>query len=310
MKVLGIGESVIDMTYVFENGIPADLIPDTKAEKHVGGPVLSAMILIARLGVDCTFVSTIGRDDNALIIKKLLKHESVHLIPKYQRRTKVNKILVDAQNGSRKKVRGDITHPDIKHLDRKFIQQFDMILFDRHEHTAFYEVIEKKRIDTKIIIDPSTEVSSFVMDMIKYADYPIIPIDSLGKIDSKKNLDECLKKLYEHCGKTIVITAGEFGSLLYNGSEIEIIPAVKVQAVDVNGAGDIYRGGFAYGILQGWSEAEAAAFGNLVASLKCLKRGNAAAIPNAKEIKQFKKKINEKKQTTIIEIQKLFFSTV
>jgi sugar/nucleoside kinase (ribokinase family) len=119
MKVLGIGESVIDMTYVFENGIPADLIPDTKSEKHVGGPVLSAMILLSRLGVDCTFVSTIGRDDNAIIIKKLLKHESIQLIPKYQRRTKVNKILVDARNGSRKKVRGNITHPDIKHLDRK-----------------------------------------------------------------------------------------------------------------------------------------------------------------------------------------------
>ncbi len=310
MKVLGIGESVIDMTYVFKNGIPADLIPDTKAQKHVGGPVLSAMILLARLGVDCTFVSTIGRDDNAMIIKKLLKHESIHLIPKYQRRTKVNKILVNAQNGSRKKVRGDITHPNIKHLERKFIQQFDMIIFDRHEHNAFYEVLEKKRTDTKIIIDPSTEVSPFIMDMIKYADYPIIPIDSLSKIDSQKNLDECLKKLYKHSGKTIIITAGELGSLLYNGLEIEVIPAITIQAVDVNGAGDIFRGGFAYGIIKGWSKAESAGFGNLVASLKCLKRGNAAAIPTAKEIEQFKKKINEKKPISIKEIQKLFFSTV
>jgi sugar/nucleoside kinase (ribokinase family) len=308
MKVLGIGESVIDMTYVFENGIPADLIPDTKSEKHVGGPVLSAMILLSRLGVDCTFVSTIGRDDNAIIIKKLLKHESIQLIPKYQRRTKVNKILVDARNGSRKKVRGNITHPDIKHLDRKFIQQFDLIIFDRHEHTAFYEVIDKKRKDTKIIIDPSTEVSQFTIDMVKYADYPIIPIDSLKKINTQNNLDACLKKLYELCGKTIIITAGELGSLLYSGTEVEIIPAISVQAVDVNGAGDIFRGGFAYGVIQGLSVAESAAFGNLVASLKCLKKGNAAAIPTVKEIKQFKKKLTEKKQTTKKEIQELFFS--
>jgi sugar/nucleoside kinase (ribokinase family) len=310
MKILGIGESVIDLTYVFKNGIPADLIPDTKAEKHVGGPVLSAMILLTRLGIDCTFVSTVGRDENALIIKKLLRHEAIHFIPKYQKRTKVNKILVNANDGTRKKIRGDVVHPDIKNLDRKFIQQFDLILFDRHERNAFYEVLEKKRKNTKILIDPSTEISSFTMDMIQYADYPIIPIDSLNKIDPQKNLNECLKKLYELSGKTLIITVGKLGSLLYNGSDTEIIPAVAVDAVDVNGAGDIFRGGVAYGVTQGMHLAQAAAFGNLVASLKCLKKGNACAIPTAKEIKQFKKKISEEKTTTINEIQELFYSTI
>jgi ribokinase len=93
-----------------------------------------------------------------------------------------------------------------------------------------------------------------------------------------------LKKLYALCQKTIIITAGELGSIIYDGKEKTYIPALPIKAVDVTGAGDIYRGGFAYGILQEWDLKKTAAFGNLVAGLQCTKIGNACAIPTKSEI--------------------------
>ena len=308
MKVLGIGESVIDQTYLFQKGIPADGIANQLPQKHVGGPVLTAMILLARLGVECTFITTLGRDENAEIIKKLLKHEKVSLLPKYQQHTKVNSILVDLQTGYRKKLRGDTVHQPLHGLDKQFLRQFDSVIFDRHETTAFYETLVKRTKRTKIVIDPSLEVSNFTMDMVRYADYPIIPIEFVAKVGT--NLENGLKKLFAVCHKNIIVTAGELGSLAFDGNKMTVIPAKNVTAIDATGAGDIYRGGFTFGVLQGWDTHASATFGNLVAGLQCTKIGNAAAIPTNAEILLHACKIETKQSVTLPDMDAYFHKLI
>jgi sugar/nucleoside kinase (ribokinase family) len=280
MKILGIGESVIDKAYITEgNQIPTDGVPTT----HVGGPVLISMILLARLEHACTFVTTLGRDQEATIIKKVLKHEQIKVLGRLQRKTKVNPILIHPTTGQRTKLRGNIIHPSIKNLERKFVQQFDIIVIDRHHKEAFYEVLKYKKSSTKIIIDPSTEVSTFTLDMIKYADYPIIPIEALTKIAGKSLLSS-LKHMYTISRKPLVVTAGELGSILFDGVRMKLIPALQITSIDTTGAGDIYRGAFAYGITQGWDMTQSIEYANCVAAMHCTRFGNAAAIPTKEEI--------------------------
>ncbi|HZE86711.1 MAG TPA: carbohydrate kinase family protein [Methylomirabilota bacterium] len=289
MKVLGIGESVIDNAYIMNR-------PHV-SEKHVGGPSLIALLLLSRLGIDCTLLTTLGRDEEAEIIKKTLKHENVKLLAKLQKHTKVNNYIINSENGSRKKVRGDIEHPPMKHLDRNFIRQFDIIIIDRHEPLAFYEILKKKKTTAKIIIDPSTEISALTLDMIKYADYPIIPIEALIKLEDCRNLSSCLDSLHKITRKTVVITAGELGSIIYDGKNFEVIPTLHIQAVDVQGAGDVYRGAFIYGVLQNWEIKECVRYANKVAALHCTKIGNAAALPTKKEIANLSNKLKAKEVT-------------
>lgn len=298
MRVLGIGESVIDN---------AKIINSEYVEKHVGGPSLIALILLSRLGIDCTLLTTLGRDEEADIIRRTLKHESVKLLPKLQRRTKVNNYLINPENGSRQKLRGDVEHPDIKHIDRNFLHKFDLIIIDRHERTAFYEILKKKKSTTRIIIDPSTEVSPFTLDMLKFADYPIIPIEMLVQIGNENNLSLCLDSLRRVTKKTVIITAGEFGSIIYDGKTFELIPSLQVKAVDVQGAGDIYRGAFTFGIIQGWDNKKCAEYANKVAALHCTKVGNAAAVPTKDEICVLDNFIVQKTQITVPEIRKYYF---
>ncbi|MGH7203703.1 MAG: carbohydrate kinase family protein, partial [Candidatus Levyibacteriota bacterium] len=201
----------------------------------------------------------------------------------------------------------DVIHPDIKHIDRNFIRQFDVIIIDRHERTAFYEILQKKKSSTQIIIDPSTEVSPFTLDMIKHADYPIIPIEALVKIGNANNLSLCLASLRQITKKPVIITAGEFGSIIYDGKTIELIPSLQVKAVDVQGAGDIYRGAFTYGVIQGWSHIKSAEYANKIAALHCTKLGNAAAVPKSEEIAMLDNFIIQKTQITVPKIHEYFF---
>lgn len=295
MNVLGIGETVLDNVYLTDN-IESDLNDiSLSSQKHVGGPVISALILLSRLGLDCTLVTTLGRDEDAKIIKSTLKREKVALVGKMQKKTKIHTIVVNTNNGQRKKIRGDIIHPAIKGLSRKFLHQFDLIIIDRHEHTAFYEILKKKKTATKILIDPSTEISPFTMDMITYADYPIVPIEALTKLGGEKNLYRCLSMLFQTTKKPLTITVGELGSVIYDGKDVSILPSLQIKPVDMTGAGDIYRGGFAFGITQGWDLAECANFGNLVAGIQCTRMGNVAAIPTKAEIELCKHILVEKK---------------
>jgi sugar/nucleoside kinase (ribokinase family) len=301
MKILGIGESVIDNVYRIEGEVPTNFNPKgLRSTKHVGGPVLTAMIVLARLGIQGTYMTSVGRDADAELIERVLKHENVRLLPKYQQKTKMNTIVINKQTGQRVKLRGPIKHASIKDLTRTFLRQFDLIIMDRHEQQAFYEVLEKKKSSTKIIIDPSMEISKFTLDMIKHADYPIIPIEAVTPTytGSFENIDHVLKRLYEWTNKPLIITAGNVGSFIFNGQTAELLQPLHVKAVDTTGAGDIYRGAFAYGITQGWDMKKTARFSNIVAALQCTRIGNAAAIPSKTEIMNYHDKLIEGKALT------------
>ena len=84
------------------------------------------------------------------------------------------------------------------------------------------------------------------------------------------NLDETVEKLQQIAG-SFVITRGAEGALTFDGTELAEIPPHRVEAVDTNGAGDMFAGAFLYAITRGESFPTAGRFaslaaGNIVAS--------------------------------------------
>lgn len=67
-------------------------------------------------------------------------------------------------------------------------------------------------------------------------------------------------------GRTVCITLGKRGCLLATGRDTIAVPGFTAQAVDTNGAGDIFAGACLYGWCSGMDNAEAAAFGNFAAA--------------------------------------------
>lgn len=77
------------------------------------------------------------------------------------------------------------------------------------------------------------------------------------KAASLKEASSALKKI----AKAFAITLGPKGALVYDGKEEIHVVAMPVQAVDTNGAGDLFAGAFLYGINNGMSYADAAKLG-------------------------------------------------
>jgi sugar/nucleoside kinase (ribokinase family) len=61
----------------------------------------------------------------------------------------------------------------------------------------------------------------------------------------------------------------------------------QVKVADTTGAGDVFHGGFIYGLLQNWEVENILRFANAVAALKCLDLGGRRGIPTLEKIQPF-----------------------
>jgi hypothetical protein len=74
--------------------------------------------------------------------------------------------------------------------------------------------------------------------------------------------------------KTVCLTRGPRGCIVVQGTQRTEVPAVPTQAVDTNGAGDMFAGTFLYGITHGLTPAQSAALANRTAAAVVSQHGN------------------------------------
>ena len=74
--------------------------------------------------------------------------------------------------------------------------------------------------------------------------------------------------------RTVCLTRGPQGCIVLHGSDMANVPAVPTQAVDTNGAGDMFAGAFLYGVTHGMPEAQAAVLANRAAAAVVAQHGN------------------------------------
>ena len=85
-------------------------------------------------------------------------------------------------------------------------------------------------------------------------------------VNDKDSLIYCYEKLHDYFQNTVVITLEDKGSFT-KLNDYEIIPSVKVQAVDSTGAGDIFHGAFTYFIGNGYSLKNAIHYASITSAI-------------------------------------------
>jgi sugar/nucleoside kinase (ribokinase family) len=97
------------------------------------------------------------------------------------------------------------------------------------------------------------------------------------------DLDAIVAQLRKLAG-TVCLTRGPKGCIVLHGDDRVAVPAVPTQAVDTNGAGDMFAGAFLYGITHGMTEAKAAALANRAAATVVAQYGNRLTAERLKSI--------------------------
>ena len=136
-----------------------------------------------------------------------------------------------------------------------------------------------------VLIDAGT-LREGVEALLPLCDYIVASETFSGQISAGGHT-EALERLMAYGPKAAAVTLGPKGCIARAGDLVIESPGFAVDAVDTTGAGDVFHGAFAYGVLEGWDIERICAFSNAVAALKCRRLGGRAGIPSLDEALSF-----------------------
>lgn len=291
-RILGLGEVTIDKSYVLQ-GYPVEntKVDSSKVHVSVGGPVVAGVTLLARMGYESIMRASVGRDAYGEVIGAHFEAEGIELSVQPQSENKVHTYLVNGERGTRTGIKSPVVHTPLT-LGGVGLDGLRAVMFDRHEPDLYEQVVCQIGSEVIVMLDPSTCTLERTMRMLQRATVPVLPIESVGKLRSAGRLGMSngdsfsvqLGKLLGYLGKSYVLTCGEWGALVVEAGRLVAVPALDIRCVDALGAGDVFRGAFVYGLLQGWGLVACTRYAVRVSGLQCLQVGNHSAIPTLEQI--------------------------
>jgi sulfofructose kinase len=302
MIVTGIGQCSLDYLALVK-GYPET---DTKEEvlewhEQGGGPVATALVTLSRLGIQCKFYGVLGDDDAGEKIKASLVDEGVDvsgLITRPGATSQIAFVVVERKTARRtifwKRPSGAPLKPD--GLGGDFLEGSHFLLLDGlMARSSLWAAEKAKALGIPVMLDAG-RLRPGMTDIARLSDYLVVS-EEFAKDSGWAIEREVLLSARERLGvRALTVTLGARGSVTVRGHEFFETPAFPVEAFDTTGAGDVFHGGYIYGLLQGWGLAETVRFASAVAALKCRKIGGREGIPNLNEVETFLRERERKKE--------------
>ncbi|KKS97927.1 MAG: PfkB domain-containing protein, ribokinase [Candidatus Gottesmanbacteria bacterium GW2011_GWA2_43_14] len=295
--VYGCGSVVLDALMLSNKGIHLNQKNSVKRQKiQIGGVIPSALMTLSRLGIKTSLIASVGNDLFGDAVVKLLKKEKVdlrYLLKTEDHPTPLAFVTLNEMTGERTSfyttgVFSELREEEIKlHLDNKT----KLLLIDGHNLNLSLNLARQAQgVKAKVLLDLGSPKKG-IEALISAADVVMVPRVYIERSGGGLKDEEVVKKFSSLKSKIVVLTMEEKGSLVINGSEIFSQPAFKVKAVDTNGAGDIFFGSFAFGMLNNWDLRSTTRFATGAAALSCTKFGK--EFPTIGEIEEFLNSANE-----------------
>lgn len=254
-----------------------------------GGQTATVVAACAALGLRSGYVGAFGSDGHGTLIRKTLADSGIDVSHAVEcdapNRGAV--ILVDPQ-GTRTVLwhRSDrLTIPPEK-LQRSALRARIVHVDDDDPELAMNAAIVAGRAGVAVTSDLE-HASDYTERLISTVAYPIfeqhLPASMTGETDPER----ALRKLRRLNRGVLVMTRGELGSVALDGDAFHAAPAFTVKVVDATGAGDVFRAGFIYGLLQPWPVPDVLRFANAAAALSCTRLGAIPSVPTLGEVQHF-----------------------
>jgi ribokinase len=258
-----------------------------------GGPASTALVTLSRLGIATSFLGSLSDGPFGTKILKNLKKENidvsnVKITPGYT--SQFAFISVTKKSGKRTIFwhRGTVPHLtksdiNISQFPKARILHTDGLMIDASIEAAR----QARALGWTVVMDAGTmregskELAKLVNILIASETF------ATPLVGSETSHEIALHALKELGPEQVVITRGQKGSIGLNEQGIFYQDAFQVSVVDTTGAGDVYHGGYIYGLVQRWNMQECMRFASAAAALKCTEIGSQKGIPNLERINEF-----------------------
>jgi sulfofructose kinase len=265
--LLGIGLSVFDNSlFVKTHPGEDEKIEAQRCLQSLGGPACVGTLTANRLGLQTTLLSAVADDFAGDFIKKSQAQFSRHtFIPLKTDITPQATILIK-ENGERSVIATLAKNTKATQVNLLDVPKY-ILLDGRYIDTCFDLIMHFRKLGSEIILDAGSR-NPGILTMLPYADIIIGSKKFALSYTKKTNIDEALDKLRGDFDN-VLITLGDQGAIYSFEQSQGRISCEKINAVNTNGAGDVFHGAFIAGLAKGLKFLECSQFASRIASWHC-----------------------------------------
>ncbi len=305
-NIYGIGAAIVDTevivsdSFLNENKISKGLMTlvDEKRQKFLidslttqripvkrscGGSACNSVVAASRFGSSAFFSGKVANDEDGVFFVKDLKRAGVDFHQLDPSNGVTGKCLVmvtpDAERTMNTNLGAslelsyrEIDEPALANSDWLYIEGY-VVTDDKRTAVARDAMTYAKQSGVKTSLSLS---DPFVVEVFSDNIKTIIGEDGIDLIfcngDEARSFTgthtiEAAAESLKQYAKTFAITRGPDGSLTYDGQDISYNKAVQTNAIDTNGAGDMFAGAFLHALISGREYSWAAQFANTASSI-------------------------------------------
>ena len=258
-----------------------------------GGPVPTALAVLAKMKNSTAFIGKIGKDHYGSTLHRELVGYGINtdwICEQSHVQTAQAFIVVDRQYQERtvflyRPTALALTPDDI---DMEHLPDCRILHLDGHD-IQVQTLLAKEMHQRGAMISMDIGSARTVPDtLMQWIDILLVSQDFAEFTSDSGDYDTIACEFLQRWQCHIVgITLGKEGSVFVTREDRFSQPAYVVDAVDSTGAGDVFHGAFLHGMLKGMSYRQAAKFSSAAAALACTQIGGKAGIPFENDVFQF-----------------------
>jgi sulfofructose kinase len=252
-----------------------------------GGQVATALTTCARLGLKARYIGSVGTDRWGQAQMASLREEDLELHVRQVEgaASQVAIILLEEGIGERTILwrRDQALQYPVSVLQRDLITSAHILHLDGCDCAAALQAARWAReAGMRIVIDIDEIYDDSTHELLALVDYLIAGSD----------FADDPRELAQRYGCPVVgITRGANGAVFFDRGKLTHSSTFKVPVADTTGAGDVFHGGFIYGLLQNWNLDDVIRFAHAVAAMKCMHIGARRGIPTLAAVREFLKSV-------------------
>mgnify|MGYP002529018482 FL=1 len=299
-QILVVGSSNTDMVIKAAHlPRPGETILGGTFFMNPGGKGANQAVAIARLGGSVTFICKTGSDIFGHQSQQLFEEEGINTSYVFSDSgnpsgvalitvdEKAENCIVVASGANANLLPSDLAKAE------EAIEQADLILMQLEvpmETVCFVADIAWQK-GKKVILNPAP-AHPLPADLLSHL-YLITPNETEAemitgvKITDESSAGEAARLLSEMGVQHVIITLGSKGALIYSDGKAEMVPALKVEAVDTTAAGDVFNGALTVALSEGRSLKEAARFACKASAISVTRVGAQSSAPYRNEVDIF-----------------------
>jgi len=291
VDIAGVGASSVDYVNLLPYA-PGSTLAESKLRINshfisCGGQVATMLAVCRSLGLRTRYLGPIGNDENGRRIHEELVRRDVDVsyVIVREAHNQFAIVLVDESTGERTV----LWHRDAKLLlgDTPIdpaIFKARVLHVDDVDEEASIRVARLATAAGVVVTSDLDRTTERTPELVASVTVPIFAEHVPATLTGEADHERALRKLRRTHPGLLCVTLGTHGAMALDGDRIIHSPAFQVNAVDTTGSGDVFRAGFAYGMLAGWTTDEVLRFANAAAAVSCTRFGAMAGAPSLAEV--------------------------